>query len=70
MAKVILLRRDADDNTRVAAQLSAENSCRFNALNQAAVAAVRAMAPMGATVEERLHALPARVMEVTNYDIR
>ena len=45
MAEVILLRRDADDNARVAAQLSAENSHRFDALNQTAVAVVCAVAP-------------------------
>jgi hypothetical protein len=38
--EAIPLRRDADDNGRVAAQLSVENSHRFDALNQATVAAV------------------------------
>ena len=46
------------------------NSRRFNALNQAAVIAVRMVAPMGATMEEHLHALPVPIVEVTNYDIR
>jgi hypothetical protein len=44
---VILCRWDADDNTRVAAQLSVKNNHRLDALNQAAVIAVRAMAPVG-----------------------
>ena len=46
------------------------NNRRFNALNQAAVIAVRMVAPMGATMEEHLRALPVWLMEVTNYDIR
>jgi len=70
MAKVILLRGDAGDNARVAAQLLAENSHRFDALNQAGVAGVRVVALVGAILEQHLHVLPARVMEVTNYNIR
>ena len=59
MAKAILLHLDADDNARIAAQLSAENSRRFDALNKAAVATVRMVAPIGTTVEQCLRALPA-----------
>jgi len=44
-AEAILLRRDADNNARIAAQFLAKNSCRFDALNQAAVTAVRVVAP-------------------------
>jgi hypothetical protein len=66
MAVVILLHRDANDNARVVAQLSAENSRYLDALHQAAVAVVRMVLPVGVTVEERLRALLARVMEVTN----
>jgi hypothetical protein len=69
MAEAILLGRDVDDNARIVAQLSAKNNRRFDALNQAAVAAVRTVVSTGATMEERLHALSAQVMEVTNYDI-
>ena len=69
-AEVILLCRDANDNAHVATQLSAENYYRFDALNQAAVATVHVVASAGATVEEHLCALPAQVMEVTNYVIR
>jgi hypothetical protein len=46
-----------------------KNSCRFDALNQAAVVVIRTVAPAGVTVEERLRALLAWVMEVTNYGI-
>ena len=67
---MILLRWDADDNACVAAQLSAENNRHFDALNQVAVVVVRAVVPAGATVEERLRALLAPVMVVTNYIIR
>jgi hypothetical protein len=45
MVMVILLYRDADDNARVTAQLSVENSHRFDALNQAAVAAICVVVP-------------------------
>jgi len=45
MTEVILLHRDANYNTRVIAQLSVENSHHFDALNQAAVATVRVVAP-------------------------
>jgi 16S rRNA G527 N7-methylase RsmG len=38
--------------------LLAKNSHHFDVLNQAAVATVRAVAPMGVTVEQCLHALP------------
>jgi hypothetical protein len=48
---------------------AAENSRRFDALNQAAVAAICTVAPVGATVEEHLRALPAQVVEVTRYGI-
>jgi hypothetical protein len=33
MVEAILYRRDADDNTHIAAQLSTKNSHRFDALN-------------------------------------
>ena len=59
MVEVILLRWDANDNAHVAAQLPVENSHYFDTLNQAAVVAVRTMAPAEVIVEERLRALPA-----------
>ena len=67
--EAILLRWDADNNACIAAQLSVKNSRRFDALNQVAVAIVRSVAPTGAIVQERLRALLAWVMEVTNYGI-
>jgi hypothetical protein len=66
MAEAILLHRDANDNARVIAQLSAENSRYLDALHQAAVTVVRVVVPAGVIVEERIHALLVRVMEVTN----
>ena len=68
--EAILLCRDVDDNTRVAAWLSTENRHCFDDLNEAEVTIVRAVAPMGATVEQCLRALPVRVVDVTNYAIR
>jgi hypothetical protein len=49
--------------------LSVKNSHRFDALNPAAVTAVRVVVHTGAIVEERLPYLPARVVEVTNNGI-
>jgi hypothetical protein len=67
---VILLRRDANDNARVVAWLSVENRRRFDDLNEAAVTAICAVAPVGTTMEQCLHTLPTQVMEATNYGIR
>ena len=66
---MILLHWDADDNARIMAQLSVENRRHFDDLYEAAVTAIRVVAPTGVTVEQCLLALPARVMEVTNYGI-
>jgi len=57
--EAILLRRDADDNARIAAQLLAENRFRFDAVNLAAVAAIRT----GATLEQRLRCGGLRGLE-------
>jgi hypothetical protein len=47
-----------------------ENRCRFDNLNEVAVTAICAVAPTGTTMEQCLHALTTRVMEVMNYGIR
>ena len=70
MAEVVLLLHDADDNTASPPSCWRKNNRCFDTHNQVAVAAVCAVAPMGAIVEEHLCALPAQVMEVTNYVIR
>ena len=67
--EAILLRWDADNNACIAAQLSVENSHRFDALNHATATAVCVAVPAGAIVEERLCTLLGWVVEVTNYDI-
>jgi hypothetical protein len=70
MAEQILLHQDAKDNARVAARMSAEHNRRFDALNGATLAAIHTVMPMGASVEQRLRAFSAWIMELANHDIR
>ena len=46
------------------------NRCYFDYLNEVAVIAIYTVVPTGVTMDQCLCTLSARVMEVTNYDIR